>query len=344
MRRHLTILWLLGVLTSAEAAAPGALDAALSNPGYEDKPAWFKSSFLDIRDDVADAADQDKRVILYFYQDGCPYCAKLLHENFADRAISEQTQTSFDVIAINMWGDREVTDFNGDAVTEKTFAGSLKVQFTPTLLFLDESGRVLLRVNGYFAPHKFKVALDYVAGRHEGEGGFSAFYSRAAPQAASGTLHREGDTLPWPLRLADNRNTSGRHLLVLFEQRECGDCDELHRDILRRREVGLALSNLDVGQVDMFSADTLQAPDGREMAARDWARELRVQYAPTLVFFDPAGEEVFRTEAYLKSFHIHGAIDYVVTGAYRTQPSFQRFLQARREALSARGFDVDLMD
>lgn len=329
---------------NANAATPGGLGEELTNPGYQDKPTWFKESFLDIREDVADAADAEKRVILYFYQDGCPYCAKLLNDNFADRAISEQTQKHFDVIAINMWGDREVTDFNGDTVPEKAFAASLKVQFTPTLLFLSESGKVLLRINGYFAPHKFKVALDYVAGRHEGEGKFSTFYAQSAPQAASGKFHREGDTLPWPLKLADNRRLSERYLVVLFEQPACSDCDELHGDILRRREVGLALSNLDVAQIDMFSTDVIQATDGRELTARDWARELNVKYAPTLVFFDPDGEEVFRTEAYLKSFHIHGAIDYVVSGAYRAQPSFQRFLQTRREALLARGFDVDLMD
>jgi hypothetical protein len=62
------------------------------------------------------------------------------------------------------------------------------------------------------------------------------------------------------------------------------------------------------------------------------------------VFFDDGGKEVFRTEAYLKAFHLHGAMDYVVSGAYRWQPEFQRFLQHRRETLQARGFGVDLMD
>ena len=57
-----------------------------------------------------------------------------------------------------------------------------------------------------------------------------------------------------------------------------------------------------------------------------------------------AGKEVFRTEAYLKTFHLHGAMDYVITGAYRHQPNFQRFLQRRNEELQARGFPVDLME
>ena len=60
--------------------------------------------------------------------------------------------------------------------------------------------------------------------------------------------------------------------------------------------------------------------------------------------FDNTGKEVFRTEAYLKSFHVQSSLDYVLSGAYRTQPSFQRFIQARAEALEAQGIHIDLME
>jgi thioredoxin-related protein len=36
-------------------------------------PAWFKETFLDIREDVREAAAEGKRLLLYFGQDGCPY-------------------------------------------------------------------------------------------------------------------------------------------------------------------------------------------------------------------------------------------------------------------------------
>lgn len=341
------ILLAFALSVPAGAAAPdghaGALGEGMVNPGYHDKPAWFKESFLDIREDIEEATEAGRRVLLYFYQDGCPYCAKLLNDNFGNRAITEKTRTGFDVIAVNMWGDREVTDLSGEATTEKAFAAALRVQYTPTLLFMDEHGKVILRINGYFAPHKFDLALDFVAGRHEKEGGFRDFYATASPVAANAKLNRLAGTLPQPLRL-DRRGDSGRPLLVLFEQGSCAECDELHRDILGREAIATALSNLDVAQVDLWSSDGLRTPDGREMPAREWARELGIQYAPSLVFFDRQGTEVFRTEAYLRSFHIHGAIDYVVSGAYRWQPSFQRFLQHRTEVLEQRGVHVDLMD
>jgi hypothetical protein len=51
---------------------------------------------------------------------------------------------------------------------------------------------------------------------------------------------------------------------------------------------------------------------------------------------------VFRTEAYLRPFHIAGALDYVSSGGYLREPSFQRFLQAKAERLRSRGEAVDL--
>ena len=64
-------------------------------------------------------------------------------------------------------------------------------------------------------------------------------------------------------------------------------------------------------------------------------------YVPSLVFF-AGGREVFRTDTYLRPFHIAGALDYVASGSYTREPSFQRFLQARAEVMRARGERVDL--
>ncbi len=316
----------------------------LQNPGYHSKPSWFKNSFLDIREDVVEAADAGKRVLLYFYQDGCPYCEKLLRDNFGDQAISETARDAFEVIALNIWGDREVTGIDGAATTEKAFAAALGVQYTPSILLLDEDAATVLRIDGYYPPHQFHAGLRYVAQKREEAGeSFRDFYARQDTQTASGELHQEPGFLAPPLRLADNRARSERPLLVMFEQPVCVACDELHQDILRREPVALALTNLDGAIVDISSKETIQTPAGRTLPSRDWAAELGIQYTPSLVLFDDDGNEVFRTDGYLKAFHVHGVLDYVATGAYRHQPNFQRWLQHRTDALHARGIDYDLM-
>ncbi len=337
--KALALLFLL-LFPAILPAAGESLEGGV-NPGYHEPPSWFKQSFLELKEDVAEAAAAGKRVLLYFYQDGCPYCARLLRDNFGNRHIAEKTRKAFDVIAINIWGDREVTDLQGRSYSEKRFAAALKVQYTPTLIFLDEEGRVVARLNGYYPPHKFEVVLDYVAGHHEKEQTLAAYYRKRNPVPASGKLHAESFFLSTPLDLS--RRPPGKHLAVLFEQRACKACDELHGDLLKRKAVLEALSPLDVAQVDLWSKEKLKTPDGRELTADRWAAELGVQYAPTWVFFDDRGKEVFRIEAWVKAFHLEGVLDYVATGGYRWQPSLQRFLQRRADILHAKGFEVDLM-
>ncbi len=330
----------LVVMGQAWAANEGVLEQGMVNPGYVQKPDWFKASFLDLREDVAEAAAENKRVLLYFYQDGCPYCEKLINTNFAQRDIVAKTWENFDVIAINMWGDNTVTDLQGNEVSEKSFSVGLKVQFTPTLLFLDEQGRVALRINGYYPPHKFMAALDYVAGRQEQKLTFREYLAKVDPAAARGKLHIEKGFLQPPYDL--QRKAGDKPLLVLFEQKECPVCDEMHGEAFRRLETRKLLAAFDVVLIDIWDKTPLTTPTGKRLPTAEWVRELQVQYAPSLVFFDVSGKEVFRTEAYLRPFHLQSAMDYVASGAYKTQTEFQRFVQDRADHMREQGIEVDL--
>lgn len=125
-------------------------------------PAWFKMSFLDLREDLKEASAARRQVMLYFGQNGCSWCKRLVEVNFRDPAIVEKTRAHFDVIEINIVGSREVTWIDGTVQNEKSFARNLKIGYTPTLIVLDERGGVVTRMNGYLAPPAFSAALDYV--------------------------------------------------------------------------------------------------------------------------------------------------------------------------------------
>lgn len=339
-----TIICSLSIGSMIHAASPEAkLTAAMVNPGYHEQPAGFKQSFLDIQEDIEEAASQDKRVILYFYQDGCPYCAKLLRDNFGQRRIAKKTRHHFDIISLNMWGDRDVTWVDGTGAREKRFAARMKVMFTPTMLFLDEKGNIALRLNGYYAPEKFDAVLDYVSGHHEGKLSFRDFYQQRKPIKATGKLHPQPFFKKPPYNLIDLADQNDKPLLVMFEQRQCRECDELHSDIYQRKETLEQLARFNVIRFDMWSDTELIAFDGSQTTAKQWARQLRIQYTPTLVFFDKWGKEIIRTEAYLKSFHVQSVMDYAASGAYKSQPSFQRFISDRADRLRKQGIQVDLM-
>ena len=162
--------------------------------------------------------------------------------------------------------------------------------------------------------------------------------SRRRPARAS--LADEPFFLPPPYDLA--RKPGGKPLAVVFETPYCAACDEMHRDTLRRPDVQAALRQFDVARFGLGARTDLTAPDGGKVRADAWARDLRVSYTPTIVLFDASGREVFRIDAYLRPFHVASALEYVASGAYRSEPSFQRFVQARAERLRMKGETVDL--
>jgi thioredoxin-related protein len=315
------------------------LVVAFDTASAQEPPAWFSESLLHMPDEVREAATQGKRVMLYFGQEGCPYCKRLMDVNFRQAAIAAKAQRQLVAIALNIWGDREVTWTDESVTTEKRLAAQLKVQFTPTLLFLDERGGVALRLNGYYPPHHFEAALDYVAARTT-QPPFGEFLKTRPRAAARATLNPQPFFLAAPYDL--RRKPGGKPLAVLFETPECAQCDELHAVAFRRREVLRELARFDVARLALGAPDRLTTPEGASLDSAHWEKALNVGYVPTMLLFDARGREVLRTEAYLRPFHVAGALDYVSSGAYLREPSFQRFLQARAERLRERGERVDL--
>jgi len=325
------------LFAKTEGVLPG-----LQNPGFVEPPAWFKSSFLDLAEDIAEAAKENKRVLFFFYQDGCPYCEKLVNVNFAQKAIADKTRQNFDVVAINMWGDREVSDYTGNEMTEKDFAASLRVMFTPTLVFFNEQGQVALRLNGYLPPAKFTLALDYVIEKQENRLRFRDYLNSKSPVLSSGKLNRTPLFRFVDVDLSGNQNAD--YKLILFEQKQCPACDELHSDVLKRAETINLVKKFDAVQLDMWSKKPIIGFDGKKTSAFALAQSLDIKYAPSLVLFDKANNEIIRMEAYLKSFHVQSVLDYVSSAAYKKEKSFQRYIDVRAKGLREKGIEVKLMD
>lgn len=302
-------------------------------------PDWFKPSFLDIREDVAEAQEAGRRVMLFFHQNGCPYCNLLVERNLSQRDIEQQMRSQLDVIGINMWGDRTVTDFDGQEQTEKSFAASLRVQFTPTLLFLDEAGTVILRLNGYIPPARFKLALDYVAGRLDRQMTYRDYLaSRQAGSDEGRGLRSQPFFTPAPHDLSLVQEP----LAIFFEQGDCPACNRLHDELLSDPEIRQLAGRTHAVQLDMWANTPIITPAGERTTAREWAQQLNINYAPSVVLFDPQAGEVIRSEAFFKRFHTASIFDYLLSGAYKTEPSFQRYLSARAEHIREQGQDVDI--
>jgi thioredoxin-related protein len=327
--------WLLIALLIAVSPAP-----ALAQIGDEALPPVFVETLLELPDDAVQAAKAGKRLLLYFGQVGCPYCKELMQTSFTQKAIIDKTAKHFLPIAFNLFGDREVTWFDGKVRSEKEFAKHLKVQFTPTLLLLDEKGNVIARINGYYPPHRFSAALDYAAQRLEGKLSFAEHMKSVPQTGASATLNEQPFFMKPPFNLV--RKPGGKPLAVLFETRHCAPCDELHKEGFKREKTMAVVSRFDVARFSLSGRETLTTPDGRRRNAEAWGRELGISYTPSVVFFDDRGREVFRLEAYVRPFHFASSFEYVASGAYRKESEFQRFLQNKAEHMREGGEKLEL--
>lgn len=139
-RRHL--------LTAAALtlAAPGLIRPAradLPHPPLGDdglhKPDWLHETFKDLRDDLAEASAQGKRLLILIEQRGCIYCTRMHEEVYTDERIAAMLREDFMVVQMNLFGNVPVTDFDGTEMDERDMLRRWGIVFTPTMIFLPES-------------------------------------------------------------------------------------------------------------------------------------------------------------------------------------------------------------
>ncbi|WP_068113096.1 thioredoxin family protein [Tropicimonas marinistellae] len=127
----------LAAIAALILAAPLALAAEIGDDGLHKEP-WMRDTFKDLREDLDEANAEGKRLMLIFEQRGCIYCKKMHEEVFSQPEVSDYITEHFFVVQLNMHGQTEVTDFDGEALSETAMARKWGLMFTPLILFLPE--------------------------------------------------------------------------------------------------------------------------------------------------------------------------------------------------------------
>ena len=127
---------LLGIL-AATVLATTVHSAELGDDGLH-KTDWMRDTFKDLAEDLEEANAEGKRLLLMFEQRGCIYCTKMHAEVFPDPEVAKVIADNYFVVQLNLHGDIEVTDFDGETLSEKQMARKWGILFTPTLMFLPE--------------------------------------------------------------------------------------------------------------------------------------------------------------------------------------------------------------
>lgn len=128
---------LFALLVMAGLGAGHAAAGTLGDDGLH-KEDWFAITFRDIGEDIDQARAAGKRLAIVYEQRGCIYCKKMHEELLSDPEVRDYIKANFMVVQYNMFGDEEVTDLDGETLTEKTAARKWGLLFTPTILFMPE--------------------------------------------------------------------------------------------------------------------------------------------------------------------------------------------------------------
>ncbi len=283
---------------------------------------WYLDSFLELADDVAEASSRGHRIVLYFHQEGCPYCYNLVTQVFPEPRIDALMADNYELIELDIWGSRMVTLQDGTELAEKQLASMLKVQYTPTLIFLDETGTPERRVDGYRPPEAFLALLK---GLTQGK---SLLPDTQAVGEAITDLSAAGD----------------KPLAVQLIASDCAACDSFNDDVLVRQDTQGLLQDYRQVSINLSDNPRVKLMDGNILSAGEWAQALGISYLPAWVFFDPAGKEQFRVDAYVRAFHFNSALQYVASGAYKAQPEFQRYLHDQADQIRKSGKHVDILE
>jgi thioredoxin-related protein len=322
--------------------------AAVDDPGvdndyllFEDRslieplefPDWFKLSFLDLSEDLAEVREGGKNgLIVYYGQKYCAYCKQFLEKDLELEDIRSYMLKYYDIIGIDIHGHRLVTDFSGETLNEAQFAIQQKTNFTPSVVFYSPAGEEALRLRGYYPPYRFRAALEYVADGHFRREKFREYLARADVPLIfeAGDLSDQPFFLPGPFMLDRSRFRGERPLAVFFEQGNCHACDVLHTGPLQDMEIRSRLQQMEAIQLSFWSDTPVVTPAGEKTTAKQWAEQLGLFYTPTLIFFDVDGSEIIRLDSVVKFFRLRNVLDYILTGGYRRYPTMQRWRETLR--------------
>lgn len=165
------------------------------------KEDWFSLTFRDVAEDIATAKEEGKRLVMIFEQRGCIYCAQMHEKILSDPEVSDFIKANYKVVQYNMFGDEEVTDLDGEVLTEKTAARKWGYVFTPTMVFLPEESpegktvaeAAVATMPGAFGKWTFLNMFKWVAEKgYESDEHFQKYHARIINEMrAQGRLDAE---------------------------------------------------------------------------------------------------------------------------------------------------------
>ena len=320
-------------VTAHAATSPGRVTGGKAHA----MPDWFKSSFLNFKDEVDEAREAGRHILVFMDLNDCPYCARTLDENFRQGDNMEFIRKHFEVIDVNVRGAGEVAWIDQATYTEQELASKLKVVGTPTMVFIDPDGNKVLQLNGYRAPPTLRLALEYVQDKAYRNQTLSAYVEKK--RQALVYILRDHPRFEKATDLANYQ----KPLAVIFEDRNCADCDSFHGKVLNHPAVLSELKPFKVVRLDAYAETPIVDITGKRTTPREWAASLGMNHRPGVVLFDE-GKEASRVEGRFYHFHFKEMLRFVSGQYYKQYDRFGSYLNDRQPALLQQGVNIDFSE
>lgn len=125
---------------------------------------FFMAKMGDFKDELATARQEGKHgVLIMFEMEECPFCSRMKDTVLNQSEVQDWYRKHFLIYSLDVKGGTDMTDFQGNATTEKAFALANRARATPVFLFFDLDGNPITRFTGATQTvEEFKLLGRYV--------------------------------------------------------------------------------------------------------------------------------------------------------------------------------------
>ena len=266
------------------------LQTAYADPETRDPRAYFfAQSFGDLPEELAEArADGKLGLLLFFEQEGCPYCERMMNTILNRVDVQDWYRERFTSIAVDINGAVELRDVDGVTLPSNAFAAHRRVKTTPVISFIDLEGtEVHRRVAVVTSPEEFLLLGRYVAEGHYTDTAWRDFAGdHIRPEDAPQPIPRVRDFEA----LGASAAAAGQLVLLAVTREGCPYCGRLRREVLLPMIAGGEYAQRLVIREMMMEPDTAVTDfGGRASSTAALADAWGVTIAPTVLLLDERG-------------------------------------------------------
>ena len=100
-------------------------------------------------------------LVVFFEQQDCHAC-DILHSDPLSDPQTRKLLQGFQTLQVNMWSDTPVQTPDGEKLSAKQWAHKLGIFYAPTLVFFDEQGVEIMRIDSVVRLYRLRGVLNYV--------------------------------------------------------------------------------------------------------------------------------------------------------------------------------------